>query len=300
MMRFGRRFLDFWFEPIARERLLLWQQLFTLTFIIFIAQWSIHGREWLTNIGYHVSQAATNARDPSPLPLLPEAWLAPFLAIMFGSALLVMLDYAGRVPKLVVLCCSVYIQLADQSSSFTLNKLYNAGFFVIAFAPRPRSLPAGIRQSAWPVRFLQTTLLIQYFEAGLCKAYRGDWLHKFDILYGDALGIYRTEFAGWLVNHMPHAFWFASSMFALTFELTAPLLFMVKRLRWIGIAAGTAMHLVIAAMMKDLIFFSLQIISFYALFLPDHLCRTVTERMRHWLSPLEPYRIGRGSHRAVS
>ena len=290
-MSLGRRLLDFWFAPIAPERMLLWQQLFTLTFIVYIAQWSMYGREWLTDAGYHVSAAATDALNPAPLPLLPEAWLVPFLCLLFGSALLVMLDYGGRVAKLAVLGCSVYIQLADQSSSFTLNKLYNYGFFLIAFAPGPRRSSDGIAQSAWPVRILQTTLLVQYFDAGLCKACHGDWLHRFDILYGDSVGIYRTELAAWLIHHMPRAFWIASSVFALTFELTAPALFMVRRIRWIGIAAGTAMHLVIAALMKDLIFFSLQMISFYAVFLSDDRCRTAVGRVRRWLAPLDRFRV---------
>lgn len=268
--------LDFWFEPVAEARLLLWQRAFALTFIIFVSQWSYYGAEWLTDVGYHTSKAATDNVYPDPFPTLPGPLLVPFLVLMFGSAALVMANWGGRVAKLLVFACAVYIQLVDQISSFTLNKLYIFGFFLIAFAPNPKpdpSNPTGGRlQSAWPVRVIQATLLIQYADAGVCKAYHGDWLYKVDILYGHSVGVYRTEIAGWLMNHMPPLFWAASSLFAIGFEVFAPILFLPKRTRLLGILAGSAMHIVIALLMKDLIFFSLQMISFYIVFLSDDLC----------------------------
>jgi hypothetical protein len=257
-MKVFRWLLDFWFQPIAAERLLLWQRIFTITFLIYIGQWAMYASEWLTVAGYHPSAAATDNVFPAPFPLLPSGALLPFLLLMFGSATLLVFGVGGRIAKLLVFGCAVYIQIADQLSSFTLNKLYIMGFFLIAFAPnpRPQGASSGALQSAWPVRILQTTLIIQYVEAGICKAYHGDWMHKFDILYGHSVGVYRTEIAGWLMNHMPPWFWVGSSVFALGFELGAALLFMVPKLRWAGILLGTAMHLVIAVLMKDLIFFS--------------------------------------------
>jgi hypothetical protein len=56
---------------------------------------------------------------------------------------------------------------------------------------------------------------------------------------------------------------------ALSFEVFAPALFLIKRLRWVAIIVGVGMHIFIALLMKDLIFFSAQMITFYVLFLPD-------------------------------
>jgi hypothetical protein len=285
LARWPRAPLDFWFEPIAQARFLLWQRAFALTFIIFVAQWAYYGAEWLTDVGYHTSAEATDTVYPAPFPLLPSWGLAPFLGVMFGSALLVTLDLGGRLAKLTCFACAVYIQLADQISSFTLNKLYIYGFFLITFAPRPQrdpSAPDAWLLSAWPVRVIQTTLLIQYAEAGWCKLHHGDWLHVVDILYGHSVGVYRTEVAGWLMNHMPPLFWSASSLFAVSFEALAPLIFIPRRTRWFAILSGTAMHLVIAVLMKDLIFFSLQMITFYIVFLDDGLCT----RIETWLQAL--------------
>jgi hypothetical protein len=291
--------LDFWFRPISEARLLLWQRVFALTFIIFVAQWSYYGAEWLTDVGYHTSTKATDDVYPTPFPTLPHGLLVPFLLVMFGSATLVMLNLGGRAAKFVVLACAIYIQLVDQISSFTLNKLYIFGFFLLAFAPRPKADPTdpngATLQSAWPVRVLQATLLIQYGDAGICKIYHGDWLHEVDILYGHSVGVYRTEIAGWLMNHMPPLFWSASSLFALSFEVFAPIFFLPRRTRLLAILAGTAMHLVIAVLMKDLIFFSLQMISFYIVFLGDDVCRRAEiavnrglQRVANWLPKREP------------
>jgi hypothetical protein len=290
LSRWARAPLDFWFAKIARARFLLWQRAFTLTFIIFVSQWSYYGAEWLTNAGFHTSAAAMESVYPAPLPLLPDWALIPFLVFMFGSAALVMLDLGGRLPKLACLGCALYVQLADQISSFTLNKLYIYGFFLIAFAPNPKAGSKGEGGgpwlSAWPIRVIQATLLIQYGEAGFCKLYHGDWLRVVDILYGHSVGVYRTEIAGWLMNHMPPLFWSTSSLFAVSFETFAPLIFILKRTRWFAIVAGTAMHLVIAMLMKDLIFFSLQMITFYIAFFDDDLCTRIEIAIRRGLARL--------------
>ncbi|MBE7498555.1 MAG: hypothetical protein HS117_26755 [Verrucomicrobiaceae bacterium] len=61
----------------------------------------------------------------------------------------------------------------------------------------------------------------------------------------------------------------------LLFELEAPVLFCVRKLRPIAFVIGMGLHLMIALMMKDLIFFSAQMWTFYALF--------VTPEQWRWL-----------------
>ncbi len=70
---------------------------------------------------------------------------------------------------------------------------------------------------------------------------------------------------------------------SLAFELTAPLLFTRKRLIWIGIAWGILFHISIALTMHNLIYFSIQMMSFYILWLPDNLL----QRFADWLPQLQ-------------
>ncbi len=157
---------------------------------------------------------------------------------------------------------------------------------------RPPAVRRGdLFQSAWPVRVLQATLIIQYGTAGICKIAHGDWMgfpgewfamvdgwpswqggsvtFKGDILVGHSVGLYRTEIAAWLVGILPHWAWVVQGVLALAFELFAPVLFMVRRLRPLAYFIGVNMHLIIALMMVDLIWFSLQMVTFYILFMND-------------------------------
>ncbi len=51
------------------------------------------------------------------------------------------------------------------------------------------------------------------------------------------------------------------------FELEAPVLFCVRKLRPTAFVIGIGFHFMIALLMKDLIFFSAQMWTFYALFI---------------------------------
>ena len=223
--KLGNRFLDFWFGPLPVERMVLWQRVFALSFLYYTLSWGQYAREWLTDYGYHISERATNPVFPAPYPVLPDEWLMPFLAFMWLNTILLILNLGGRIPKFLVLACAVYIQFADQTSSFTLNKLYIFGFGLFAFASKTRQCTAvgqdgiqrtGPHHSAWTVRTMQATLIIQYTDAGLCKLIHGDWLKHADILFGHSVGLYRTEIAGLAVQYMPHFFWIVSSIFAVT------------------------------------------------------------------------------------
>ena len=66
----------------------------------------------------------------------------------------------------------------------------------------------------------------------------------------------------WLLRTLPVWSWTA-----LLFELEAPVLFCVWKLRPIAFVIGIGFHFMIALLMKDLIFFSVQMWSFYALFI---------------------------------
>jgi hypothetical protein len=262
---------DFWFAAISPARLRFFERLFALTFIYYIAGWMQHAEEWLTASGFHFSHAVMGFHFPDPLPLLTVDQLPYFQVLIFGAPIIVVLGlgWLRRVGLFLCFGCAVYIQLADIIAAFTLNKLYLVFFMLLSLQPpRVRGEDGKLYQSAWPTRVIQATLLIQYSTAGICKAVHGDWMWKHDILYGHSVGIYRTELASWIARHAPHWTWYAQSKFALIFELFAPVFFW-RWLRPLGFIMGIGMHIVIAALMKDLIYFSLQMIAFYALFLPD-------------------------------
>lgn len=265
---------DFWFQAISPARLRLFERLFAISFIYYIAGWMGHAEEWLTDRGFHFSDAVMGIHFPDPLPLLTVDQLPYFQVLIFASPLLVVLGVFRRVALWLCFGCSVYIQLADINAAFTLNKLFIVFFLLLALQPPARQGADGRwYQSAWPTRIIQATLLIQYSTAGICKAFHGDWMRVHDILYGHSVGIYRTELASWIARNAPHWTWYVQSKLALGFEIFAPLLFINKyRIRVVGFVVGIGMHIVIAALMKDLIYFSLQMITFYALFLPDSWC----------------------------
>ena len=60
--------------------------------------------------------------------------------------------------------------------------------------------------------------------------------------------------------------WTVQQHLSLAFELTAPLLFLIRRSRPVAFIVGFGFHFVITIMMKDLIFFTLQMWTFYVLF----------------------------------
>jgi len=80
-------------------------------------------------------------------------------------------------------------------------------------------------------------------------------------------GLYMTDAAAWLVRTLPSWAFPVQQHLALGFELLAPVLLGFRRLRPIGIVIGVVLHLIVAITMYQLIYFSLQMIAFYALFL---------------------------------
>ena len=289
--RVGRLVRDFWFVPVRAERLVLFQRAFTLTFLAFLIAWGSSATEWLTDEGFHFSAEATRQAYPAPFPALPRAWLPGFLVLLFGTTTLVILDSWGRAPKILLCALSIYVQMVDQPSSFTLNNIYVMFFFFLAVAPAPVTARDGSRWiPAWPIRLIQTTLLIQYGTAGLCKSLHGDWLFQSDVLFTHSVGVYRTPIAALVVEYAPMALWAVFAWQALLFELTAPLMLTLRRLRLGAVLWGSSFHIGVALLMKNLIFFSLQMMSVYVLFLGDEGVvrteRAIARRLDDLLRPI--------------
>ena len=171
----------------------------------------------------------------------------------------------------------------------TLNKLYVGVFGVLLFSPRLSrgSINAQRTVAVITVWAIQATFVSMYYAAGLAKAFKGDWLTHHDTLYTQIQGVYRTDLAAWLLSTLPVWCWTAMQWVTLAFELEAPVLFAVRKLRPIAFTVGLGFHLMIALMMKDLIYFSLQMWSFYALFISAEEYRLLWRRATRYFQRLK-------------
>lgn len=267
----------FWHGSIDAARLELFRQAFAWVMLIYFVAWARSADEWLTAAGYHPS-ATIDAVNAPALPLIPESALVAVGALFFVCLLAYIFGLARRVMVWVLVAASVYVLQADPISAFTINRLFVVGWLVLALAPEPEapesgpssegSSSAATTQRAWPTRMLQLLLVTQYFASGLCKTFNGDWWGGEDVLWMQVQGIYMTDAAAWMVRTLPHWAWTVQQELALWFELLAPLLFAVRRLRPIAFVLGLGLHFVVALTMDQLIYFSLQMACFYVLFLP--------------------------------
>jgi hypothetical protein len=219
---------------------------------------------------------------PAPFPLLPE-WAVPFLAFgILASAYGLLMEKHRRWALVGLFMSALYVQGVDFMAAFTLNKLFVGVYGILLVCPGyEAAVDSGKRTiCALAVRTVQTTLILQYFAAGLAKATEGDWLSGGDVLWGHAQGVYRTEFAAWMLRALPVWAFALMQHLSLAFELGAPLLFCISRLRPVAFIIGMGFHLMIALMMKDLIYFSIQMWTFYALFISGDEWRTISDWVR--------------------
>lgn len=268
----------FWYARIDPAPLELFRQAFAWSLLIYAIAWSRDAGEWLTAAGYHPPLALDPLNGPQ-WPLLPEAAL-PLVGVVFYAGLLAYIfGFARKIVVWVLLAVATYSLFVDPISSFTINRLFVIGLFILAIAPEPDGDDR--LQVAWPTRMLQLTVVFQYLGSGLCKAIRGDWWGGEDVLFMQVQGLYMTEVAAWMVRTLPHWSWRVQQELALWFELLAPILFGIRRLRPIAFMLGLGLHLIVALTMHQLIYFSLQMACFYLLFIQPE-----------WAKKLAP---GRGS-----
>lgn len=275
--RFSERFL----APEDAARVRVFECLFAASFLLWTGRCFVTWREWLTPDGFHLDAAELRSLGyPGPWPLL-EPWQVLLLAaaILAGALLAMRLPWRRAGFALLALC-ALCVQGTDFMAAFSLNKIYVGVFVLLAAAPAMERDPSSGRavQSLAPLRVLQATLLLHYLAAGLAKV-DGDWLGGHDLLWGYLQGVYRTDATAWALRHLPLWAWAVQQHASLGFELLAPLLFAWRRLRPLAFALGLGFHVLIAVLMKDLVFFSLQMLSFYALFVPSPVWRRWAERL---------------------
>ena len=271
--------------PIPTIRLESFRWTLTLALLVYTLAWSMHASEWLTHAGYHVSPAASRGLQ-IPVPLLSETALPVFLVAYIGSMVAILLNLRPRLFAYVVFAGLLYVTAADRLAAFSMNKLALVSWLVLLLAPWPSAAadpgaadqPAELR-SAWPLRILQGTLLLQYFGAGVCKL-RGDWTHSSKALWLQVQDVYMNDLSAWMVRELPIGLWAVLQHASLAFELLAPILFCVRRLRPIAFGFGLAMHLGIALMMHRVGFFSFSVVAYYVLFADERRLLAVRQRLR--------------------
>ena len=279
------RWIKFWLGPADPIRLEAFRVVTGLCLLAYLLAWWQHADEWLTTRGFHIS--AAGYRSIVVAPPLPPSALPWFGGLLFGGIAAFTLGWRTNLAAWVVLGGVTYVTVADVLAAYTINKLFIVSLAVLALVPLGSywSLdqpPPPRARSVWPIRVLQATLLIQYFTAGWCKIAHGDWLQNPYVLWSQVQGIYRTDFAAWMLRVLPVGVWVWMQYAALTFELLSPFLFIVKRFRPIGFLWGGGFQLIIALTMHQLIYFSLQLVAFYVLFLDDSTLHALRCQLKTW------------------
>lgn len=257
---------NFLVGPTDAVRLRTFRTWFTLALLCYLIDRSIHPYEWLTIEGFHPTTAARSPYYPRQLPLLPTWAVWPFLVAMFTSVILLLIQWHTRLMTWIVWCFVVYASNVDIAASFTINKLFTVGYFLLAIAPGPVTIEENgqqvQRQTVWPIRIFQATLICQYFTAGYCKIVHGDWLDlsklkvdahgnqlaQYDywrlldtewlgtgqVLWTQVQGLYCTELGAFLLRVLPRDAWTWMQHSALAFEAIGSLMFMAPSF-WIPI-----------------------------------------------------------------
>jgi len=267
--RRSSRLLGWLIGPVEALPLRVFEIWFAITFPARLTR-NFPISEWLTAEGYHVTPTQWRGLGyPEALPLLPLWGAWAFVILVFVAVAGLAVDLRRRKVWLgVLLGCAIYAQGVDYLSATSANKQFVAVFFILFTGP---GLTRCAETGRWlvgaaTVRAIQGTLLVIYFSSGCSKAFTGDWLKYSDVVFTQVQGSHRTEFAAWALRTWPMWFWTLNQHFALLFELGAPLLLGIRRLRPLGFALGIGMHLIIALTMFQLIYFSTQMWAYYAVF----------------------------------
>ncbi len=264
-------------EPSTRFR--LFELAFTAAFLVFMARNLLSPLEWLTGEGFHLAAGLQRAGALAPFPLLP-VWAVPlFVAFLLAAGLVVAHRPQHRHFAFAALAlAAIYAEGVDSASAFALNKIYVAGFVLLALAPDCAAAPG--RGTVTALRAFQAMLMTLYFATGLTKVKSGNWLEHPDVLWTHAQSYYTTEAAAFMLRNLPAGAWTVLQYSVLLFEVGAPLWFAWRRTRPYAILFGLSFHLGIALLMKAVWVFSLQMVAFYALFLSESAAAELLRRLR--------------------
>jgi hypothetical protein len=294
-----REFRNFWVAEVDAMPMRWFECVFTVTFLAWIMHCMQAWQEWLTDKGYHLNAEELRSLGyPAPYPTLENWQVLIFMLLILGAALLVFWplnggrllralipkapNWARRVGFGVLFACALYAERVDYMHATTINRMFIAVYLMLLLAPemQPCLHTRRWKQSAAPLRVFQAMLILQYFASGLSKC-EGDWLKSPDVLWTQIQGEHCSYWGALALRSLPRWAWTAQQYLALLFEMGAPIFLMIRALRPVGFILGIGMHLLIALFMRDLIFFSAVMWTFYILFLPP----TWWGYLRLWQKP---------------
>jgi len=259
---------EFYFQPISSIRLHAFRicmGVSILCYMLFRLRWA---GEWLTGQGFHLAKEHLPYHD-FWVPALPEQALIVFVLCFVGVMIAFITNWKFHIIKWVLLGLVLYVTWVDQISAFSPNKLMIFSLLLLASADMGRCGDNGTKVSAWPLRVLQMTILIHLFMAGWSKVVFGEWLSNPYVLWYQMQGTYRNELASWMLRTLPDSLWAFLQCNALIFEFLAPVLFISRKLRWIGLIWGVVFQIIIGLSMAHIIFFNLVIMSFFVVFMKE-------------------------------
>jgi hypothetical protein len=228
--------------------------------LAFLAYWmhlGQHLNDWLGSEGFHLTSPATAVFSP-----LSSSWPLVIWRMTFAGALLMFFRRAVAIGCLLVGSGFFYATMCDPASIGALNMHFLFALAVIFWSTGLRKA-ADVTMSAWPVYLVRLYLVVVYFGSGWRKVIYGDWLSNPDALLHCMTGFYTTNLTRCLYSVMPLFTWTLTQYAAVTFELGAPLLLLYPPLRKWGVIYGCLLHIGIALLMKDLFYFSFQMLTFY-------------------------------------
>ena len=261
---------DWWFKPLDTVQIRWFEVLLTTSFLYYVSSFLPTATDWLSTTGFYLSAEATSAHYISPPERMPVEWVPWAVGAFYFVGGLLILGQFRRFCAWALFASALYIQAMDQPSSFTMNRLYIVYFLMLGLMPAVQTIDGKKMISGWFIRFFQVTLLVQYGVAGFCKGYTGDWLFKPMTVWTQSQGHYKNPLSAWAINDMPDPIWWGLWASSFIFEAGAPLLFGWKRTRHYTVIFGVLFHFGIAALMKDLIFFSYQMVTSYVFFVDPH------------------------------
>lgn len=274
-MKYINRLYNFIFWPYPWKQFQFFLWLFVFTFGLYMIPRFGHGYERLTYWWFHYTAEIKASRQYTPLPTLPIWAVIPFGIFVFSTIILYLIWRKQKYLIWLLFFISVYIQFADLASAFTLNKYYTVFFLLAALSYVYVDKIDNMKKiSAWPVRIMQITFLIQYFTAGTCKIKHWDRLVHKDVLWTQMQWLYCNDVCACLLRITPKSYRQYFEYLTLGFEIWAPILLLgsylhhkLVPLKWIVFIIGMWFHLFIAVSMKNLIYFSQQLMVMYVLFL---------------------------------
>lgn len=284
--------LGWWFKPFHLSYFRFYEWMICATMLYYFGGYLMQIEWWIGDMGFHASAEATSTHYLSPPPVPPAEWYNTVIMTFTFLCGVYLLGYGRRVLNWVFFALCVYVQAVDQPSAFTINRMLIIYFLMLAIRPPVfmQTTDDGEKKpmvSGWLARIIQITLGIQYTASGFCKMdggwIRDGWLVG-NTVWTQSQGHYKNLISAWAVNDLPMPFWYALAAFTLVFETGAIVFFFWKRTRIPTVIAGLLMHIGIAILMKDLIFFSVQMMTAYIFFVPEKWVVELHQRCRSWMS----------------